>query len=247
MLYKLQGIVLKATKINDSDKILTIFTKEQGKIQAVAKGVRNPKSKLIGSTQVFSLCDFVLYKGKNLYNLNQGEVINSYYPLREDLKKLAYSSYIIELVNSGVVEEEANTKIFGLLEKTLTLIMSDARYKQIVRAFELKFISYLGYRPHLIDCVNCHKELTDKIKFSINHSGILCDECRSIDRYGYNINQEVANMMKFLLFSSFEDILEVEIDGNILKVLENILRTYIGNNLDKTNFKSLKFINDVEE
>ncbi|MBS4536908.1 DNA repair protein RecO [Clostridium sp. D2Q-11] len=247
MLYKLQGIVLKGTKLNDSDKIITIFTKEQGKVQAVAKGVRNPKSKLVGSTETFSLSDFVLYKGKNLYNVNQGDVIDSYYPLREDLKKLAYASYIVELVNSGVVEEESNTKIFGLLVKTLNLIMKETKYRQIVRAFELKFISYLGYRPHLINCVNCHEDLNDNIKFSINHSGVLCEKCRGIDRYGNNINIEIANIMKFLLFSSFENILEIEIEDNILKKIENILSLYISKNIDKTYFNSLKFINAVED
>ncbi|MBS4535282.1 DNA repair protein RecO [Clostridium sp. D2Q-14] len=247
MLYKLQGIVLKATKLNDSDKIITIFTKEQGKIQAIGKDVRNPKSKLVGSTQVFALSEFILYKGKGLYNINQGEVIKSFYPLREDLKKLAYASYIIELVNSGVIEEESNIKVFGLLEKTLSLIISDNRYKQIVRAFELKFISYLGYRPHLINCVNCNNDIIKNVRFSIVHSGLLCENCYNIDKYSKNINLEVVNTMKFLLFSSFEDILKIEVEADILKTLEKLLFSYIAKNINKTNFNSLKFINDVEK
>lgn len=247
MLYKLQGMVLKETKLNDSDKIITIFTKERGKIQAIVKGVRSPKSKLVGSTQVFSLSDFVLYKGKGLYNLNQGDMINSFYPLREDLKKLAYASYVIELVNSGINEEESNSKVFGLLEKTLNIIISNTKYKQIVRAFELKFISYLGYRPHLINCVNCNNNINDNVKFSMNYSGLLCENCQSLDRYSKNINLEIVNTMKFLLFSSLEDILQIEIEENILDILEKLLFSYISKNIDKTNFNSLKFIESVEK
>lgn len=245
MLFKVQGIVLKSINFNDSDKILTIFTKERGKIQAIAKGVRKPKSKNIASTQVFSLSEFILYKGKNLYNLNQSEIINSYYPLRDDLNKLSYASYIIELTSTGLIEEEVNIKIFGLLIKTLDLILKQDQYEQIIRAFELKFISYLGYRPHLIDCVNCHDEINSNFKFSILNSGVLCEKCKLADRFSKPINMETLNIMKFLLFSSFDEILKIDIDQNILKNIGNIMISFISKHLDKTSFKSLNFIYSI--
>lgn len=245
MLFKVQGIVLKAINFNDWDKILTIYTKQHGKIQAIAKGVRRPKSKNISATQVFSLSEFILYKGKNLYNLNQSETIKSYYPLRDNLEKLSYASYILELTNAGLIEEETNTKIFELLLKTLDIIVEEEKYDQITRAFELKFISYLGYRPHLINCVNCHKDLENNIRFSLINSGALCNECKSIDRYSKKLDIQTLNIMKFLLFTPYEEILNIDINKNILKNIGEIMLSFISKNLDKTNFKSLNFINSL--
>ncbi|WP_130806638.1 DNA repair protein RecO [Senegalia massiliensis] len=245
MLFKVQGIVLKAINFNDWDKILTIYTKQHGKIQAIAKGVRRPKSKNISSTQVFSLSEFILYKGKKLYNLNQSETIKSYYPLRDNLEKLSYASYILELTNAGLIEEETNTKIFELLLKTLDIIVEEEKYDQITRAFELKFISYLGYRPHLINCVNCHKDLDNNIRFSVINSGALCNECKSTDRYSKKLDIQTLNIMKFLLFTSYEEILNIDIDKNTLKNIGEIMLLFISKNLDKTNFKSLNFINSL--
>jgi len=246
MLLKVQGIILKSINFKDSDKILTIFTRERGKIQAIANGVRKPRSKNMASTQVFSLSDLVVYKGRNLYNLNQSEIINSYYPLRDDLNKLSYASYIIELTSAGLIEEEVNTKIFGLLLKTLDIILKEEKYELITRAFELKFISYLGYRPHLIDCVNCHNELNSNFKFSISNSGVLCEKCKSIDRFSKPLNIETLNIMRFILFTSFDEILKVDIDENILKNIENIMVNFILKHLDKTSFKSLNFIDSLK-
>lgn len=245
MLYKFRGIVLKETKLNDSDKIITIFTKEKGKIQAVAKGVRKPKSKLVSSTQVFCISDFVAYKGKNLYNINQGETISSFYSLREDLKKLAYASYVVELVNSGLAIEEPNNKIFGLLVKTLNLITIYDEYEKIARAFELKLISFLGYRPFLKKCVNCNKDFDKNIKFSINYGGILCNDCISKDPFSKKTSKAVVDIMKYLLYTPFEDILDNDIREDVLIKIENIMLPYLYRYLDRSSFKSLKFIKAV--
>src|SRR5690554_1201034 len=104
MLITTEGFVLKNRKYRETDSILTIFTRKVGKINAIAKGARRPKSNLLAGIQPFCYSEFVLYKGRNLYTVSQCDSKEIFYPLREDLKKLSYASYLMELVEAVIVE-----------------------------------------------------------------------------------------------------------------------------------------------
>ena len=115
MFVKSEGIVLKEIRFRETSKIVTIFSKEYGKVHGMAKGAYRPKNNLISITQPFSYSDFSFFKGKNFYHINQGDLKNSFYPLRENIYKLFYGSYMLELADSSIVEDESNEKLFQLL------------------------------------------------------------------------------------------------------------------------------------
>ncbi len=249
MLIKTEGVVLKQTKFRDSDKILTIFTDQIGKVQAIARGVRKPKSKLISSTQIFSYSDFVLYKGRNLYIINQGDVYDSHYSLREDLEKLAYATYIMELVNSATVEGQLNYKLFQLLIKTLKVLTNlKGGYEKLIRAFELKYISFVGFRPYISKCVNCNRDLLNAGQgwFSINHGGILCEKCVHNDKYAIKIDSSVIKGIYQFLYCKLDELHAVKISRKTLGKIENITVQYILYCLEKNSFKSMKFIKSIK-
>lgn len=241
-----EGLVLKVTKFKDSDKILTIFSKSNGKIQAMAKGARKPKSSLMGSTQLFCHSDFMLYRGKSFYHLNQSEVINSFYNLREDIFKLAYATYIMEIVESGITEEEENEKIFLLVLKALDILSSGkVDYLKLTLAFKIKFISFLGYKPHLKSCVSCNGTLDGPLRFSRAHGGILCTKCLREDRYGDNISIEALKGLISLLYTPLHSLNEIELSSNTINIIDNILLKYILESLGKKSFKSLNFLKSI--
>ncbi|MGF7056338.1 DNA repair protein RecO [Brassicibacter mesophilus] len=243
-----EGLVLRQTKYDESDKILTIFTKKNGKIQAIAKGARSPKSSLVASTQVFCYSNFLLYQGKNFYHINQGEVLNSYYGLREDLHKLAYATYMIELIDAGISEEESNEKLFEMLVKALK-VLSDTKqgYKKLTLAFKLKYISFIGYRPHLGSCVLCGGQTNNNIKFSTTHGGIVCEKCLKNDLYGDTINRNTLLKLEELLYTPLNDINEVKLADDEINKIEKILMKYVFSRIEKRNFKSLEFIHALEK
>lgn len=243
MLINAEGIVLRQINFNESDKILTIFSKENGKIQAIAKGARRPKSNLLSSTQTFTYGEYTFYKGRNFYHINQGDVIQSFYSIREDLNKLAYGTYLIELVDAGIVEEEANEKLFQLLIKSLsTLIDMNKDFLKLVIAFELKYASFIGYRPQLKKCIVCNSELSEKIKFNIKFGGVQCEDCFNKDIYSYNINKEILEDMNNLLFVRLENLEGLNIDSDNMIKIHELMVKYILAHLDKNKFKSLEFI-----
>jgi len=246
MFINTEGIILRQTKYGESDKILTIFTKKNGKIQAIAKGARKPKSALIASAQVFCYSDFVFFKGKSFYHINNGEIISSFYALRENLSKLAYGTYIVELTEAGLNDEEPNEKLFQLLIKTLKILASiDDNFLKLVLAFKIKYISFIGYKPHLKDCIECGRSLGNRLKFSISHGGALCENCFSKDIYSEKIDIQTLRAMDKLLYSDLDELQNIEVEKDTLLKIEGVLIRYITSHIEKRNFKSLDFINTL--
>lgn len=247
MLVKSEGVVLRNINYSEADKILTIFTKQNGKVQAIAKGARKYKNNLVASTQTFCYSNFLMYEGKNFYHINQGEVIDSFFSLREDLEKLAYATYIIELIDAGTLEGESNPILFDLLIKTLQVLTNiEKDYKNLLLAFELKYISFIGYKPQLKRCVSCESDFTNNIKFSVAHGGALCENCFNIDANSKSIDLMVLNKMKELLYLKLDEISNIKINNKEANRIEYLLLRYITSHLDKKNFKSLEFIKSLE-
>ncbi|WP_425446098.1 DNA repair protein RecO [Dethiothermospora halolimnae] len=248
MLLNTKGIVLKQTKFKESDKILTIFTETEGKITAIAKGARRNKSPLISSTQPFCYSDFILYKGKSMYHVNSGDVKTSFYSMREDLHRFAYATYMVELINSSINYEEESKKIFSLLLKSLFVCSSlNNDFLKFILAFQLKLVSFIGYKPSLNHCINCNsKELEGNIKFSISQGGVLCSKCSSNDRYAKKVNVITLNAMNKLLYTRLDELDKVNVPKNLLLMVEAVLNDYMLNHLEKKYFKSLEFIKSIE-
>lgn len=248
MLIKSQGIVLRQVNFKEADKILTIFSRENGKIKAIAKGAKKTKSHLIGSTQVFCYSDFILYSGRSFYHVNNGEVINSFYSLRNDLYKLAYGTYILEIVEAAITEEESNEKVFLLLLKTLKILsIIEEDYTKLVQAFILKFMTFIGYKPHLRSCVVCNNSLMGKIKFNIAQGGALCSQCSGNDRHSEGIDLTTLQAMDKLLYAKLDQLDEVTLSSGTLLNIEKILSRYVLSHIDKKSFKSLDFIKSIPE
>lgn len=245
MYVETKGVVIRQTKYSESDKILTIFTKDRGKIQAIAKGARRPKSRLMGSTEVFCYSEFLMYNGKGLYNINQGEIIDSFYSLREDIYKLSYATFILELVDSSVLEEEANDILFELLIKTLKVLSTMNTledYKKLLLAFQIKYISFVGFRPQLINCVNCGFKIGDKVKFDILEGGVVCQRCFNINSGQIHLSLNIIHLMKILLYIKLEELEDITLSKAEEKKIEEVLIRYITSHIEKKNFKSLEFL-----
>lgn len=248
MLVKSEGIVLKEIRFKDTSKILTIFSRRFGKINAIAKGAYRPKSRLTGCTQVFTYSDFTFFKGRNFYHINQGDIIDSFYDLRENMYRLMYGSYLLELIEYSIVEEESNERLFSLLIKGLDVLSKlDKDFLKFVIAFELKYISFLGYRPYLDKCVVCGNANSKKIKFSYRQGGVICSKCFHTDPYSRTITREMARFFIKLLYSPLDKLDSIKIPKDVMSNLHEIMTKYILINIEKENFNSLNLIDTIKK
>lgn len=245
---KVEGVVIKEFRFKETSKILTIYTDKCGKISVMARGAYNPKSPLIANTQCFSYNEYNIYKGRNLYYINQADIIDSFYPIREDITRMMYGSYILELINLSTVEEDKNERLFILLVKGLNILSQIKKdYLKLILSYELKYISFLGYRPSLDKCIICNRRDFKEIKFSIDKGGIICPNCQSIEPYCEYMNIDMYKAMRALLYTPLDKIFSINISKNTMFKLHRIMVKYILNKIDRKQFNSLNMLNSMEK
>lgn len=160
-LYTANAIVLRRIDFGETDRITTLYTRELGKISAIAKGARKPISRLAGATETLTYAKFQLATGKTLDVITQVEVRHSFPRVRSNLRQLAYATYLAELIERFVEEREPNADMFDLLLSSLYLLERLNDPEKIAHMFELQFMKLLGYEPTLDKCVRCRKPLSE--------------------------------------------------------------------------------------
>ncbi|WP_062355768.1 DNA repair protein RecO [Bacillus kwashiorkori] len=198
MLQKLEGIVLRTIDYGESGKILTIFTREKGKIGAVARGAKKPNSRLASVSQPFTYGYYLCSVSTGLSTLQQGEIIDSFRHVKEDLFLTAYTSYIVELMDKSMEERSANPFLFELLLQTMKYIDGGLDAQILKNIFEIKMLSVLGQHLYVDGCANCGA--TDgNFAFSLKEQGILCERCVHLDRSHLKISQRTVRLLRLFL------------------------------------------------
>lgn len=248
MLLKTDAVVLRKVKFGEADAILTLFSKKLGKIQAVAKESRSLKGRYSTGTQLFSYSEFVLFKGKNLYQVSQVDSKYSFYKRMDDILKFSYASYILELTESVITEGQTNNRLFNTLVKWLYIYTTmDKAYETFVKAYEIKLLMYIGYKPELDHCIHCNEAVESRWRFSAKEGGLLCKNCFSVDPYAMQISKTAINVIKYLMYADLEQIAKLKIKPDILEELNKILIHYIRTHIGKAQFSSLQFLKNIKE
>ncbi len=249
MIYKTDAVVLRKNKISEADVILTLFSRKLGKIRAVSKGGRKPKSKLSPASHIFVFGEFIVVRGRNLDRISSVDIHESFYKIREDLRKLAYASYFAELCDTVILEGVTNNRLFDTFLKTLSLVTETVEDFELIKlGFQLKLLDYCGLRPELNKCVSCGGLQFKSIRFSTHQGGLICDNCSGIHRFdSVTINGTMLKVMRYILKTDIITISKIKINPAIIVKLNNILDNYIRFHLERKNFKSLEFLNTIKK
>lgn len=176
--YHSEGIILRSRIFGEADKILTIFTKEKGKIEAVARGARRPRNRLVGASQQFTYLRTLIFEGKSIDQLSQAEIIRSFSTLRDNLIKMAYATWWSELMDIFLPLEEANPEVFRFFIAGLLVLEKAEEPAMVSRAFELRLLKYFGFQPVLEACARCGRGVERSFAgFSVEEGGVLCPRC----------------------------------------------------------------------
>ena len=154
-----QGIVLKSVPYKENDLILTIFSRKLGKVSVIARGAKKSKSSLLSSSQIFAYSNFTLKREGNMYRVTQSEIIKSFYNLSYDFEAFSYATYILKLIDSFIIENQPNNRLFILLAQSLYLFCEeDIDMEYVSLCFKLKFLEYIGFKPIVNTCVSCYNK-----------------------------------------------------------------------------------------
>lgn len=176
-LYRLQGIVLRRLDIGEADRIVTLFTMEQGKRRIVAKGTRRTSSRLAGHLEPFCATRLLVARTRGLDIVSQAETVESFGALRKTERGIATAGYFCELVDSLLPEGEQQEAVYELLFAALRLLADGRDDALVTHVFELGILRLLGYRPELAVCVNCKTPLEPEPNGFTVDGGALCPRC----------------------------------------------------------------------
>lgn len=174
-----QGIVLRYVNYRETSRILTLFSRDVGRITVSAKGCLRPKCRERAATEMFTLGEYTLAERAGRYYLNAACIENAYFNLRLDIDRLAIATYFIELTESVLNDEEPQAALFDLLAAMLNALCDGKADAELVRLFfEVKAMDLLGFRPEVSRCAVCGGELNEKAWFSGSAGGAVCANCR---------------------------------------------------------------------
>ena len=232
--YQTEAVIIRKTKLGEADRILTLFTRDHGKIEAFAKGVRRPKSKLAGHLELLTYSLIRLAHGRNLDTVIGSQTIEAFLPLKNDLWLTSYGLYAAEMVNQFNAENNANLPIFELLVETLQRLSRAENSNLTLRFFELRLLELSGYRPQLHECVTCRTELKpEENVFCSVSGGILCPRCSYEHATGISISVDTLKVLRFMQKHNFETVSRLKINNDLANNLKNVLSAYIRHILEK--------------
>lgn len=242
-----EAIAIKHIDFEDADKVVTFYTRKYGKMKAVARGGRRPRSRLGSSTEIFTHSDLVFYQkpDDDLGTISQCDIKESFYQLRENLTKMAYGAYAVELAGEMVGEGEANVGLFTLLLSFLYGLRDGGDLESLLRAFEVRFLTMVGYMPEVRKCVSCGEKLSDKVKLSPALGGALGERCLSKDPLAVTVSPEVVAFISRAEMVDPREIGTLVMSSPDKTNIKEALALYIRYYLEK-DLKSLSFLKMVE-
>lgn len=239
--YSTEAILLSVRNFGEADKLVTFFSRDLGKVRAIAYGCRRPKSPLAGGMQVFSHLQLQVTAGNQLDTIKQSETKSSFKELRENLDYMAYASFLMEFVGEICPERHPELRIYEiLLAAVKTFSKRNPRIVALAAAYQL--LECTGYQPVYFHCSLCHGKLGEDAFFSHGKGGAICSACAIEEKI--NFSGAVRDLIRNLLSLNWQEPESFKINGAVLLQTEKLLLDYLTSFLERP-LKSLDFIRQL--
>jgi len=239
MYYRTLGIILRRRDYRESDGLFSIYTRDRGKIEAIAKGVKKIKSKLGPHLDYFAVIDLMLARGKSFYQLAGATVIKNFSGIKTELRKISLASYCLEIVDILQKEGQKDEAIWRLLKELLEILDRSSSDKDeifLVRIFSLKLLSHLGYAPELYNCLVCQRKILPKGNIFVpQRGGLVCGECqkKSVGIKGEKISTDAIKVLRLILEKEQKELLKIKMKEEVLGEVISIIDSFVALHLER--------------
>jgi DNA repair protein RecO (recombination protein O) len=224
-LYRAQCIVLKRMDLGEADRIVTLYSRDHGKLRAVAKGVRRTTSRSAGHLEPFTLTDVLLAVGRELDVVSQADTLLSFRNVREDVVLTSHGYYLVELTDALTGDRLENAAVFDALVEGFTALGRRQDARLVVMTFVLRLLDALGFRPELRECVNCRATIEPGANaFSATLGGVLCPNCGPREISSRPIQTDRLKLLRYLQLADGRRF--VSVPEAVSRDAELILRDY---------------------
>ncbi len=239
--YRCEAIVLGYTTLGEADLLVTLFTRDQGKVRAVGKGARRSNSKLVGHLEPLTLLKMSMVQGRTMDIISQVEIIKSFSTLKENLSGIAKGLYLAEMMSGFGAEASPNPNLFQLMIDTLRVIEADSDSEIATRYFESHLLEVSGIMPKLYNCVECRDELEPGAhRISPNVGGTLCRECSPEDAHLRPLSLRALKVLRLLARCQLAEACKLSMNDSLSSELKSLLTTtvsyWLGNEIRSNSF-----------
>jgi DNA repair protein RecO (recombination protein O) len=230
--YRTQGFIFKKEDRGEADQLFTIYTKDFGRLEILGKGIRKISSKLRSRIDIFYLSEIEFIQGKTYKTLIDAIPLKKFENLRKILKRLAVAYRMAEVLDNLIRGQEADEKIWQLINETLEKLNSlklPIQHCQLIYYYFLwNLLSFLGYQPQLYNCLICQKKLLPKnLYFDPKEGGIICQNCFKKIGSGKEIEIDIVKILRIVLERDWQTLSRLKIELKYIKALESISKNYL--------------------
>ena len=239
LLHKCEGIVIRTNAYGENNKIVTLYTKELGKVGVMARGANKPSSRLTAVSQLFSHGTYVFQKGSGLGSLQQGDIMESMRAIREDIFLTAYCSFVVELMDRVTEERNRNPHLYDLLYLTLHYINEGVDAEILTFIYQMKMLDVIGITPELNKCASC-TSTEGTFAFSIKEGGFICHRCFHKDPYHIKVSSAALRLLRTFYYYDLHRIgnlsLKEETRAELRLIIDEYYEAYSGIMLKSKRF-----------
>jgi DNA repair protein RecO (recombination protein O) len=246
--FRVEGVILRHADWGETDRLVTLYTRERGKVRALAKGARKIRSRKAGHLEPFTRVTLQLARSHDLPIVTQADTLDAYLPIHEDLAKTGQAAYIVELLDRFTYEDDTeNYGIFRLLTEVLSRLEKESDPWLAIRYYEVRLLDLLGYRPHWFECANCGREIKAEDQyFSAARGGVLCPACGRGLPGVWPISVEALKYLRHFQRSAYSEAQRARPTPEVRAEVESLLQRYITFLLERA-LNSPRFITQIKQ
>ena len=239
---KIEGVILRTVDFGDANRVVTIYTRDFGKIEVNAYGCRRAKNPLSGALQMFNLISAEINRGTKVDTIKEADIIKFYPNLTADVEKIAYASLFFEIVNRMTLPKSPEGGVYDLILKTLPAF--DERNARIAALIGIcQFMEFSGFQLNFFHCVHCGEEIKSDATLSFTEGGALCKNCFTLAQdfldYPENLRQAIFKILNF----DWQE--HLNFNSNEINAAEEIISRYVQSIIGK-ELNAVKFIRQLE-
>jgi DNA repair protein RecO (recombination protein O) len=250
-LFTTNAIVIRSLHYGESDKIVTFFTEDFGKIKGIAKGARRSKKRFQNALDLFSHLHLRFFdrEGMGLVRAEGCDILQSFPHIREHLDRIFYGNYFLELVAEMAGERERNPEAFRLLLSFLSTLEEKGAEEEQLHMFEIRMLSLFGYRPNMEKCDLCKKDWeglqeSPVLYFILEKGSLVCDRCSKTCSDLIPLSLGTARLIEKISQTELSKINRLRFTVQSLSEIRKLIPRFITYQLGK-ELKSLKALNGM--
>jgi len=229
------AIILNRSAYRESDSLVTVYTRNFGKLTLVARGTKKIQSKLAGHLEPISLADILIIKGRGFDYVGSALMTNAYLALKDNLNKIYYAGRTVNWFSRLVKDGEPDERLFLLLSRWLEVLSGypDEEFTKengelFFAFFALKLMTELGYKPEMYECLNCRQKIKPgKNYFNLRNGGLVCGDCLEKERQTQGveatelltISDNCIKLMRFIMDNKLDIAKKLKLDKRVIKEL----------------------------